>query len=262
MRIARVTNSRAMVSFGRNPFGSSSKPSSSSTSTSTSSSTKFDNFSYAAASSTSSSKDSLRRGSILQKTLGFTKLDSIQGGKMAANDDNNGEPLALQRGDKIVVEVINFGKLGASVKVIGRGALDDDANWMGRQQQHQQPIELGRGLILQKEIHYFRLARGGIDIVRGEILPAYVENIRDDGKIDISLRPPGGMAKSRDVSATILDLLRQSDNGILTIGDKSSPEEINAILPGTSKLAFKKAVSALYKQKKIMIQPTSITLAR
>jgi hypothetical protein len=174
------------------------------------------------------------------------------------NDGSDGKPSEFKRGDKIVVEVMNFGKLGASVKVVGKGGLDEEGNSMGPQQTQ----VLGLGLILQKEIHYFRLSRGGIDVVRGEILPAYVENIREDQKIDVSLRPPGGMAKSRDVSSVILDLLLQSNEGTLNVGDRSSPEQINALLPGTSKLAFKKAVSALYKQKKITIQPTSISLVR
>lgn len=182
---------------------------------------------------------------------------------VAANEDtaahNDGDISELKRGDKILVEVLSFGKLGASVRVVGKGGLDEKGNTSTVQQ----PTHaFGRGLILQKEIHYFRLARDGIDVVRGEILPAYVENIREDQKIDVSLRPPGGMAKSRDVSSTILDLLVQSNEGTLNVGDKSSPEEINALLPGTSKLAFKKAVSALYKQKKIRIQPTSISLVQ
>ncbi len=210
--------------------------------------------------------DGLRRSIVFPHILGFSSGvgDSKVRQMAAVSDDydgSDGKPSEFKRGDKILVEVMNFGKLGASVKVVGKGGLDEEeGNAMGRPQQQAQV--LGRGLILQKEIHYFRLARGGIDVVRGEILPAYVEHIREDHKIDVSLRPPGGMAKSRDVSSTILDLLLQSNEGTLNVGDRSSPEQINALLPGTSKLAFKKAVSALYKQKKITIQPTSISLVR
>lgn len=209
--------------------------------------------------------DELRRSTFLHYSSGFVSrnADSNVRKMAAAKEDtaanSDGDSSELKRGDKILVEVMSFGKLGASVRVVGKGGLEEKGNnSMDQQQSH----ALGRGLILQKEIHYFRLARDGIDVVRGEILPAYVENIREDHKIDVSLRPPGGMAKSRDVSSTILDLLLQSNEGILNVGDKSSPEEINALLPGTSKLAFKKAVSALYKQKKIIIQPTFISLVQ
>jgi hypothetical protein len=168
----------------------------------------------------------------------------------------------FKKGDLVMVEVIYFGPLGASVDVVAHNthnpsdciSQDDPA--------------LGRGMILQREINYFRRGRGGVDIVKYEILPAYVENVREgefeEGKIeerlDISLRPPGGKAKAQELGEQILDRLKESNNGVLNVGDKSSPEEIDAIFPGASKSAFKKAVSGLYRRGLVSPGSDSITL--
>lgn len=148
-----------------------------------------------------------------------------------------GGEVTFRAGDKIQVEVVNFGPLGASVEVIGLGHGDDvpllpaDA-----------PEAYGYGLILQKEISYFRNARNNIDVVRGEILPAYVQNVRpEDGKLDISLRSFGGKAKSLDAGSQILERLEEV-GGRLDIGEKSTPQEINDEFPGVSKSVFKKVI--------------------
>ncbi|PIV98222.1 MAG: hypothetical protein COW42_15900 [Deltaproteobacteria bacterium CG17_big_fil_post_rev_8_21_14_2_50_63_7] len=105
-------------------------------------------------------------------------------------------------------------------------------------------------------------------MVRGEILPAYVERTREGGRVDIALRAFGGKAKAQDLGQSILQALQRVDggginnvsNGAIPVGDKSSPEEINAVFPGTSKSAFKKAVAMLYKEGKVQPGPYSIRL--
>ena len=158
---------------------------------------------------------------------------------------------AFRRGSKVQVEVVSFGPLGASVNVIGMGhdsALLDEG---------EDPY--GVGLIYQKEIAYFRSARNNVDVVRGEILPAYIQKVRDDGKLDIGLRAFGGKAKSDEISDVIMDRLESSPDGILNVGDKSSPEEIEEEFPGVSKTSFKKAVGALFK--KGLIQPSAKSIS-
>ena len=98
------------------------------------------------------------------------------------------------------------------------------------------------------------------DVVRGEVLPAYVERTRENGRIDIGLRAFGGKAKSEDLGSVILDALQVASNGQLDVGDKSAPKDIAAVFPGTSKSAFKKAVAMLYKQGKVKPGPHSIRL--
>eukprot|EP00536_Pseudo-nitzschia_multiseries_P000935 jgi/Psemu1/179738/e_gw1.11.28.1 len=166
-----------------------------------------------------------------------------------------GSEVSFRPGDKIQVEVVNFGPLGASVEVIGLGHGDDvpllpvDA-----------PEAYGYGLILQKEISYFRNARDNVDVVRGEILPAYVQKVRaEDGKLDISLRSYGGKAKSMDAGSRILERLKEV-GGRLDIGEKSSPQDINDEFPGVSKSVFKKALGGLYKKGLVKPGPKSIEL--
>jgi len=162
----------------------------------------------------------------------------------------------FKRGDKILVEVLKFGRLGASIDVVGKGH-DVQQNMIGPEE-----ATLGSGLILQSEIHYFRAARDGLDVVKGEVLPAYVERVRDDFKLDVSLRPPGYAAKTEQLADTILRVLQESPDGTLPVGDKSTPEDINRVFPGASKGAFKKAVSALFKQRKLKPEDNSISLVK
>jgi predicted RNA-binding protein (virulence factor B family) len=159
----------------------------------------------------------------------------------------------FQRGDSVMIEVISFGPLGASVQVVGLSHSPD-----ALVPEDDEP--LGRGLVLQKEIYYFRQARHGVDVVKGEVLPAYVEQVRDNGRLDISLRAPGGRAKADDVAKVILQRLVESNGGILHVGDKSTPQDVANEFPGVSKGAFKKAVSALYKKGLVQPSADSITL--
>lgn len=159
----------------------------------------------------------------------------------------------FKRGDSVQVEVLNFGPLGASVEIVGLGHSEENLI-------SETEPPLGEGLVLQREIHYFRQARNNVDVVLGEVLPAYVEKVRDDGKLDICLRTPGGKAKADQVGKMILERLEWAPNGKLQIGDKSSPELIGKEFPGVSKGAFKKAVSALYKKGLVQPGPDSIEL--
>lgn len=91
----------------------------------------------------------------------------------------------------------------------------------------------------------------------GDRLTAYVHRISEDGRIDLMLQQEG--KDQTDSAATkLLELLR-SHKGTLSIGDKSSPEEI-ASLTGLSKKNFKRAAGALYKQHLITIGDTTTTL--
>jgi hypothetical protein len=167
------------------------------------------------------------------------------------------------KGQAIQVEVVSFGPLGASVDVIG---LDHTASNV----LPEGALPHATGLILQREIAYFRTARRNVDVVLGEVLPAYVEGVREEEddtdnndivtkddtlfaplpKLDVSLRVVGGKAKTDEWSAVLWDRL-QEDGGQVPVGDKSSPAEIAALFPGASKGAFKKAVAKLYKEKKV-----------
>lgn len=96
-------------------------------------------------------------------------------------------------------------------------------------------------------------------IQKGMKLTGYIKTIREDGKIDVSLRPQGFLNVIDKDCQTILSLLEK--NGFLEITDKSSPEEIRFYLE-MSKKAFKKAVGVLYKQRRIVIHSDKIELVK
>jgi predicted RNA-binding protein (virulence factor B family) len=92
---------------------------------------------------------------------------------------------------------------------------------------------------------------------KGEQLTAYVKKIRDDGRVDLSIQPisDGG---NRDIGEKIIEQLKAND-GFLTMGDKSPPEDIYALF-GVSKKIFKQAIGRLYKQQRIAIEGGGIKL--
>jgi predicted RNA-binding protein (virulence factor B family) len=94
-------------------------------------------------------------------------------------------------------------------------------------------------------------------IDRGQRLKAYISKIRDDKKIDVCLNKPG-FEKIDVLTNKILKLL-QENNGFLPLNDKSDSAEVYLML-NESKKTFKKAIGALYKKKKILIEENGIRL--
>jgi predicted RNA-binding protein (virulence factor B family) len=106
-----------------------------------------------------------------------------------------------------------------------------------------------RGLLFKDEI--FK------PVKPGDALTGYIKQIRTDGRIDLTLQKRD--VKSRnELTDKIIDLLKAQD-GTLKLHDKSPPEEIYATF-NVSKKVFKKALSTLYKQRKISIHADSISL--
>lgn len=90
----------------------------------------------------------------------------------------------------------------------------------------------------------------------GKEIDVYIKTIRDDLKVDLSLRPVGYVDSSKETQQIILDKLNES-GGELKLFDKSDPEEIRSQL-GVSKKKFKEAIGTLYKSKKISISKEGI----
>jgi len=95
-------------------------------------------------------------------------------------------------------------------------------------------------------------------IKHGERLQGFVQNIREDKKIDLCLHQQAS-DKTDEVSTLILSKLKKS-GGFLPIHDKSDPKDIQYMF-GVSKKAFKKAIGSLYKQKTIVLVDRGIRLA-
>ncbi len=97
------------------------------------------------------------------------------------------------------------------------------------------------------------------ELTIGEQLNGFIRQIRQDGKIDVCLhRLPS--EKTRDAADMMLEYL-VAHEGFLPLTDKSSPDEIKRLF-GISKGQFKKAVGALYKRRKIILQDDGIRLRR
>jgi predicted RNA-binding protein (virulence factor B family) len=107
-----------------------------------------------------------------------------------------------------------------------------------------------RGLIYENEIFQ--------PITWGDRTKAYVKKVREDGKIDISLRPIGFENVIESDSEKILRLLNESE-GSLPFSDKSDPMDIQGFFE-MSKKAFKRALGGLYKQKLIELGDGEIRL--
>lgn len=94
----------------------------------------------------------------------------------------------------------------------------------------------------------------------GQVIDGYIKNIREDGKLDVSLQPQGFHNVIEQNCNIILAKLNQY-KGHLKLTDKSHPEEIKEKL-NLSKKAFKNAVGQLYKQTKITIEEDGIYLVK
>ena len=84
----------------------------------------------------------------------------------------------------------------------------------------------------------------------GDIVFARVTMVKEDGKLDITLREKAYVQMDEDAEA-LLSLI-DSYAGVLPFSEKASPEVIQRET-GLSKNAFKRAVGRLYKERKIDI---------
>lgn len=104
-------------------------------------------------------------------------------------------------------------------------------------------------LIAKKELY------GKLEVL--DMVTARVVKVKEDGKLDLSIRQKAHLQMDTDAQA-LLDLLAQN-GGKLPIGDKSAPEKIRK-WTGMSKNEFKRAEGRLYKERKIVVEPEAIRL--
>lgn len=105
------------------------------------------------------------------------------------------------------------------------------------------------GLIPIKEIY------GNIQV--GDLVSARVTGVKEDGKLDLSIREKAYLQIGKDV-IKILNILEEYD-GVLPFNDKASPETIRREMQ-MSKNEFKRAVGHLLKEGKITITEKNIRL--
>jgi predicted RNA-binding protein (virulence factor B family) len=105
------------------------------------------------------------------------------------------------------------------------------------------------GLIPKKEFYG--------DYKCGDSVEVRIKKVREDGKLELSLRKEA-YNQMDDDARIILDRL-ESKGGKLALNDNSRPEEINKEL-SMSKSAFKRAIGKLFKERKIKITDEGIEI--
>ncbi len=91
----------------------------------------------------------------------------------------------------------------------------------------------------------------------GQSLTGFIKQVREDGKLDVALQRDDETGRSSLHEQIIEDLL--AHGGVSTLTDKSPADEINRRF-GVSKGAYKKALGALFKQRRIIINKEFIKL--
>lgn len=96
-------------------------------------------------------------------------------------------------------------------------------------------------------------------IAVGERRSAYIKKVRDDGKLDISLKPQGFKAGIDQDKAALLTALEEAEDHFLPFTAKSDADAIKDTFK-MSKKAFKKALGGLYKERLIILSDSGMTL--
>ena len=98
----------------------------------------------------------------------------------------------------------------------------------------------------------------GVMLQVGTKMDAYVRVVRPDGKIDLSIELAHYQERVAPLTEKILEALK-ANGGKLPLNDRSSPGEVFTRF-GTSKKAFKQALGALYKSRRIAMTEDGIEL--
>lgn len=93
---------------------------------------------------------------------------------------------------------------------------------------------------------------------KGDRRKGYIKNIREDGKLDISLRPMGKKANSDKDTEKILSIIAQR-GGEIPFTYKSDADDIKELF-GLSKKSYKRALTNLIESKKILLSSNSISI--
>jgi hypothetical protein len=93
------------------------------------------------------------------------------------------------------------------------------------------------------------------DVKVGDVVSARVVSVKEDGKLDLSIREKAYIQIGKDAEKLIG--IMEGLGGVLPFNDKAAPEVIKRET-GMSKSEFKRAVGNLLKNGKIEIKPDCI----
>ncbi len=170
-------------------------------------------------------------------------------------------PVEVGRHESVLVYKDNSGRLAASSRLDHHipETATDFRPWQAVSILVYQRTDLGLkavvdnralGLLYKDEI--FKQVRVG------ETHSGFIKRLRHDGRIDLALQPQSKQLQP-DLTEYIMQYLDEND-GVCALSDKSSPEAIQSMFQ-VSKKNFKKALSTLYKQRRIIIESDQVTLA-
>jgi uncharacterized protein len=159
------------------------------------------------------------------------------------NDIETERLVASARISRFVKKTLSEGlKIGDAVQVLvskktelGYNAIVNNEFW---------------GLIYQSDV--FKPLRVG------QRCEAFIKNIREDGKLDLTLQKMG-FDGVKDAADVLLEILKGSPQQQLFLTDDSDSADIRAQL-NMSKKVFKKAVGTLYKQGIILLKKDRIVV--
>ena len=115
---------------------------------------------------------------------------------------------------------------------------------------------LGYGVVVENAHRGLLFTDGApLRVSYGQRLRAFVRAVREDGKVDLGV-DPAGYARVAPLGERIMDALGAA-GGSLPVGDHSTPADIRARF-GASKKAFKQAIGALYRERRIELGEGSI----
>ena len=169
----------------------------------------------------------------------------------------------MQKGERYIVYV----KLDEeSYRIMATAKVDKYLNQDKPAYKHGDEVDL---LVQQKTELGFKViidnAYGGLiydnqvfrPLHTGDHLKGYIDRVRPDGKIDVTIQPTG-RRQTEEFSDVLLAYL-QDNGGHCSLGDKS-PAELIADRFKVSKKTFKKAIGDLYRKRLITISDEGIDL--
>lgn len=167
-----------------------------------------------------------------KRYLVFTYMDEKTNRIVASSKTNqflNNENITIQVGEEVDLIISHITDLGINVII----------------------NDIHKGLLYKDQVYD--------DIRTGDRMKGFIKIIRPDNKIDVSLQKLG-YENIEPNAEKILEELRAS-RGYLRLNDNSNPEDIKTVLK-MSKKTFKKAIGALYKEKRIEIKDDGIYLVK
>lgn len=113
--------------------------------------------------------------------------------------------------------------------------------------------------VIINDLHWGILYKNEVfqTLKEGQKIKGFIENIREDKKIDVYLQK-SGYEKVEPLAKKIIKKIKEN-NSFLSVTDKTSPEIIYKMF-GVSKKTFKKAIGALYKKRIIDFKDNGIKL--